>query len=81
MGTILLILLILGVLYVASLYLWPYRPCSKCHGSGRNAGSNKRRYGDCPKCSGAGRARRFGARRVHNAALGISKRFRGGMRR
>ena len=81
MVTILLIVLVLAVLEIASLYFWPYAPCRKCKGSGKNAGSSRKRYGDCSRCGATGRRRRIGAQRVHDSALEISKRFKGGMRR
>jgi DnaJ-class molecular chaperone len=51
--------------WTISLYLWPFAPCGKCLGSGRNAGSNKRRFGICGRCGGNGRRRRLGAAVVH----------------
>ena len=50
--------------YWGSLRLWPWRPCRRCDGGGRNAGSNRRRFGTCPACGGSGRKLRLGARMI-----------------
>jgi hypothetical protein len=69
------------ILLVIGGYLWPYKPCGRCDGRGRNIGSSRRSYGDCGRCNGSGRKYRLGARAVNRAAQAISKRLRGGMRR
>ena len=81
MGYIVIFALIAAVVWTVSRYLWPYAPCRRCRGSGKNTGSRRRRYGDCGKCGGSGRRRRIGARAVNRAAQDISKRLKGGMRR
>jgi DnaJ-class molecular chaperone len=48
--------------YYLSLKIWPYTACSRCKGGGKNAGSNKKRFGHCGKCSGTGRQERLGTR-------------------
>jgi hypothetical protein len=46
-----------------SLRLWPYAPCRWCGGrSGRNQGSNRKRWGKCRWCGGTGKRLRWGAR-------------------
>lgn len=50
--------------YLVSLRFWPYTRCGSCDGSGRNAGSNRDRWGGCRKCGGSGRKERFGVRFV-----------------
>jgi DnaJ-class molecular chaperone len=57
--------------YAVSLYLWPFRPCSRCGGSGRNRGSNHRRFGTCGRCGGSGRHQRPGSKFVHNTVLSV----------
>jgi DnaJ-class molecular chaperone len=59
---------------VVTLYLWPYAPCRKCEGSGRNPGSKRGRFGQCRKCKGAGRRIRFGARTVHRGRVALAER-------
>jgi DnaJ-class molecular chaperone len=48
--------------YYVSLRRHPWRPCRWCDGSGKNAGSTRRRFGRCPKCGGTGRKDRLGVR-------------------
>lgn len=59
-----------------SLYLWPFAPCVSCGGTGRNHGSNRKRYGECRRCRGAGRRQRAGARLVHRGAVSLAERAR-----
>ena len=61
----------LAVVWLASRWLWPYKPCPKCDGTGRNPGSNTKRHGDCRRCKGARRVRRLGAGHVHRLRLSI----------
>jgi DnaJ-class molecular chaperone len=60
--------------YAASVFLWPFRPCPACQGSGRNPGSNSRRHGQCRRCQGAGRLPRPGARTVHRGRVSLAGR-------
>lgn len=80
MGTFLTLLLVAltGAAYwTLSVYLWPYAPCRKCEGSGRNAGSKRERFGQCRRCMGAGRRIRFGARSVHRGRVALADRKKG----
>jgi DnaJ-class molecular chaperone len=45
-----------------SLWLWPFAPCRRCSGNGKNDGSNRKRWGYCRKCGGSGRRERLGRR-------------------
>ena len=74
MAELILIALLASGGYVGSLYLWPFRPCGRCKGTGRNAGSNKKRFGQCRRCRGAGRKRRIGAKTVHRGAVSLAER-------
>ena len=65
MVTILLIVLAAAVGYVASVYVFPFRQCGRCGGSG----STRRRFDLCKRCTGTGRVHRPGARQVHRAVL------------
>lgn len=67
----------LSIAWLVSRLLWPYRPCGKCKGTGRNPGSNDRRHGDCRRCKGARRVRRVGAGFVHRLKLSILGRAKG----
>jgi hypothetical protein len=64
----LLIILILLAAWAGSLYLWPFRPCLRCGGTGRNKGSTGKRFGLCKACGGSGRRQRFGSRTLHRWA-------------
>jgi hypothetical protein len=46
------VLTLLGPIWAGSLYLWPFGPCLRCKGSGRNKGSTGRRYGECRSLQG-----------------------------
>lgn len=63
--TVVLVLLLAGVGYAVSLYVWPLRPCPRCKGERVNRGSTGRRFGLCKRCAGTGRTRRLGATAVH----------------
>jgi hypothetical protein len=69
----LIILIALGAAAVAlaRLYLFPFRHCRRCGGTGRkHSRLNRRTFSLCPHCDGTGRVLRTGARLVHRAALG-----------
>lgn len=76
LGGLLLAAAALAIVWAVSRLLWPYRPCPRCRGTGRNPGSNKRRHGDCKRCKGSGRVRRFGAGHVHRLKLSVLGRIR-----
>ena len=55
-----------GLLYYASLRLYPYTKCRWCDGVGRKRMPGlKRFWGECHACSGRGRKQRLGARLLH----------------
>jgi hypothetical protein len=63
-GGVLLFLAIAGwVAYqVIGAKIWPFARCRSCDGRGRNAGSNRDRWGSCRKCNGTGRRQRLAVR-------------------
>jgi hypothetical protein len=71
-----LISLAIAAVNTGSLYLWPLGPCLKCKGTGRNQGSNRKRWGECRRCQGTGRRQRPGARLVHRGAVTLAERAR-----
>ena len=73
MGVVILLGLAAAAGYAGSLYVWPFRPCGKCSGTGRNKGSSRRRFGHCARCGGSGRRRRLGAKAVHRGVLSLRK--------
>lgn len=76
MAQLILIALLGAAGWVISLYLFPYAPCIRCEGSGRNPGSNRARYGQCRRCLGTGRRQRRGARVVHRGRVSLAERMR-----
>lgn len=50
------------IVYLISVLLWPYTRCGRCSGSGKNAGSNRNRWGNCSRCGGSGKKERLGVR-------------------
>jgi hypothetical protein len=71
-----LIGLAVGAVNVAALYFWPFAPCLRCKGTGRNRGSNRKRFGECRRCKATGRRARLGARLVHRGAVSLAERSR-----
>ena len=69
---ILIGLVAIGV-WAGSLYLFPFGPCLRCNGTGRNSGSNSKRYGECRRCKGTGRRRRLGAKTIHRGAVSLAE--------
>jgi DnaJ-class molecular chaperone len=65
METLIALVLIWATGYVISLKIWPYGRCGRCEGTGRNTGSNARRWGTCKRCKGSGKKQRLGAQMVY----------------
>lgn len=42
----------------------PFAPCRRCDGSGKNPGSNGKRWGRCWRCSGSGTRQVIGSKQV-----------------
>lgn len=76
MASVILAALVAIGAYAGSLYLWPWRPCMRCGGTGRNHGSSRRRFGTCRRCGGTGRLRRIGAKTIHRGAVSLGDRTR-----
>ena len=74
MATLVLLGLVVIAVRAGSLYQWPFGPCMRCNGSGRNSGSTGKRYGECRRCKGSGRRRRVGARTIHRGAVSLADR-------
>jgi DnaJ-class molecular chaperone len=67
------LLLIMGALaaWAVSVYVYPFRPCGRCGGTGRKKGSSRRRFDLCHRCAGTGRVQRIGSRAVHRTVLSV----------
>jgi hypothetical protein len=55
----------LGLLYLATCWLWPFAACRRCTGSGKRRAPGGKSWRDCPRCKGTGRRLRLG-RRIAN---------------
>ena len=71
MTGVLLIALIAFACWAISVYLYPFRPCGRCGGTGRKKGSTRRRFDLCRHCSGTGRVQRIGSRTAHRSVLSV----------
>ena len=76
MGPVILIALAAVAGWAGSLYLFPFAPCLRCKGTGRNGGSTRKRFGECKRCGGSGRRRRLGARTIHRGAVSLADKQR-----
>jgi len=79
-AVLVLLALVAIAVWAGSLYLWPFGPCMRCDGSGRNSGSNSNSnsnsYGECRRCNGTGRRRRLGAKTIHRGAVSVADKAR-----
>ena len=71
MVTLLLITLAAFACWAVSVYIYPFRHCGKCGGTGRKHGSTRRRFDLCHRCSGTGRVQRIGSRAAHRTVLSV----------
>jgi len=69
--TLLLIALTGFACWGLSVYVYPFRHCGRCGGTGRKPGSTRRRFDLCRRCSGTGRVQRTGSRAAHRAVLSV----------
>ena len=71
MTGVLLIALGAFACWAISVYLYPFRPCGRCGGTGHKKGSTRRRFDLCRRCSGTGRVQRIGSRTAHRSVLSV----------
>jgi len=69
--TLLLIALAAFACWAISIYVYPFRHCGKCGGTGRKPGSTRRRFDLCRRCCGTGRVQRIGSRTAHRTVLSV----------
>lgn len=70
MGLLILLILAAAVFWAAGVYLFPFRHCRKCGGTGRKTRKfNRGHFALCTRCTGTGRVQRRGSRLIHRAAL------------
>ncbi|GAA2599067.1 hypothetical protein GCM10010399_32240 [Dactylosporangium fulvum] len=60
--TIALILLPIAVTlgYAFACWVWPFKPCGRCDGTGKRRSPTGRAFRLCPRCDGTGRRLRAG---------------------
>jgi hypothetical protein len=58
--------------WAVSVYIYPFRPCGRCGGTGHKPGSTRRRFGLCHRCGGTGRRQRTGSATAHRTVLAIT---------
>jgi hypothetical protein len=75
-GVVVLALIVAVAVWATRVLLWPFGPCRRCDGSGKNIGSTGRRWGTCRKCKGSGRRQRLGSKLVRR----LLSRSKGGSR-
>jgi hypothetical protein len=71
MTGLLLIALAAFACWVISVYVYPFRHCRRCGGTGRKPGSTRRRFDLCRRCAGTGRVQRIGSRAAHRSVLSV----------
>ena len=70
MATAVLFILAAAMFWAAGAYLFPFRDCRKCGGTGRKVRKlNRSHFALCARCAGTGRVQRIGSRLVHRAVL------------
>ena len=70
MAVVILITLGAALLWAAGVYLFPFRHCRRCGGTGRKIRKlNRAHFALCNRCAGTGRVQRPGSRLVHRAVL------------
>ena len=48
--------------YAAACWLWPFRACLRCGGTGKRRSPGGKAFGLCRRCKGTARRLRFGRR-------------------
>jgi hypothetical protein len=70
MALLILIALVGLTVYLGRLYLFPFKNCRHCGGTGRkHSRLNRRTFSVCARCAGNGRTLRPGARMLHRTIL------------
>ncbi|MBM2620410.1 hypothetical protein JIG36_33355 [Actinoplanes sp. LDG1-06] len=58
--------------YAAACWIWPFKACRKCDGSGKRRSPSGRAFRLCRRCEGTGRRLRAG-RWIYNRLSGIRR--------
>ncbi len=46
--------------YAVACWIWPFKACPRCHGTGKRLSPSKRAFRLCRRCDGTGRRLRAG---------------------
>jgi hypothetical protein len=69
-GILFALIFVAAVVWGAGVYLFPFRACRKCGGTGRKIRKfNRSHFALCTRCAGTGRVQRPGSRLMHRAML------------
>jgi hypothetical protein len=68
-GTLILIGLVAGVVYLAACAWWPFIACHRCDGTGKRRSPSGKAWRPCRRCDGSGKAVRLG-RQVYETLRG-----------
>ncbi|GGL16348.1 hypothetical protein [Mangrovihabitans endophyticus] len=58
--------------YAAACWIWPFKHCRRCHGTGKRRSPSGRAFRHCRRCEGTGRRLRAG-RWIYNRLSGIRR--------
>jgi hypothetical protein len=67
-----LALLAVTVCYALACWIWPFKNCRRCHGSGKRRSPSGRAFRYCRRCQGTGRRLRAG-RWIYNYVSHVRK--------
>jgi len=70
--TLTLALLAVTLGYAVACWIWPFKSCRKCDGSGKRRSPSGRAFRLCRRCDGTGRRLRAG-RWIYNRLAGIRR--------
>lgn len=70
--TLTLIILAVTLCYAVACWIWPFKPCPRCHGSGRRRSPSGRAFRLCRRCDGTGARLRAG-RWIYNQLTRLRK--------
>ncbi|WP_433302278.1 hypothetical protein ACQP2F_08595 [Actinoplanes sp. CA-030573] len=67
-----LALIIVTLGYALACWVWPFKSCRKCDGTGKKRSPSRRAFRLCRRCAGTGRRLRAG-RWIYNRLSGIRR--------
>lgn len=58
--------------YALACWIWPFKACGRCHGTGKRRSPTRRAFRLCRRCTGTGRRLRAG-RWIYNYLSAVRK--------